>query len=140
MPIPLTRRRLLFLIGSVLTLLGTRPLAASDAELGEKAFWARCSACHSATEDRNKIGPSLKGVYGRRIGSLPDFDYSDAMREMGQAGARWDDASLALYLADPRAFVAGNKMSFQGIADPDEVARIIAYLRERAADPDAPGR
>lgn len=127
-------REVLILAGGALALILASILpacAASDGEFGEKAFWARCSTCHSATEDKNKIGPTLFGVYGRPIGSIRDFDYSDAMTAMGETGARWDDANLTLYLSDPRAFVAGNKMSFQGVKDPEEVARIIAYLKSQ---------
>lgn len=127
----MTRAVLVLAHAALLLIGGNASLAASEDGLGERAFWTRCSTCHSATEDRTKIGPTLLGILGRPIASVPGFDYSDALKELGDTGAIWDEANLSLYLTDPRAFVAGNKMSFQGVKDPGKVANIIAYLKAR---------
>ncbi|KQX19672.1 c-type cytochrome [Sphingomonas sp. Root1294] len=103
--------------------------AAGDATLGQAQF-ARCTSCHgmSATSPP-KIGPRLDGVYGRAAASIdPAYGYSDALR---LAKIRWDDASLDRFLAAPRSFVPGNKMTFTGVADAGVRANIVAYLKTR---------
>ena len=103
--------------------------AAQDAAAGEKVF-AKCKACRIADEDKNKIGPSLKGVIGRTAGTHPDFKYSKAMVEAGEGGLVWDEASLTTYLHDPKAMVKGTKMAFAGLKKDEEIADVIAYLKQ----------
>lgn len=103
--------------------------AAQDAAAGEKVF-NKCKACHVANEDKNKIGPSLMGVVGRAAGTHEGFKYSKAMVDAGQGGLVWDDAHLADYLRSPKAVVKGTKMVFVGLKKDDEVADIIAYLKQ----------
>jgi cytochrome c len=103
--------------------------AAQDAAAGEKVF-AKCKACHVADEDKNKIGPSLKGVIGRTAGTHADFKYSKAMVDAGAGGLVWDDANLTKYLHDPKAMVKGTKMAFVGLKKDDEIANVIAYLKQ----------
>lgn len=102
---------------------------AQDAAAGEKVF-AKCKACHVADEDKNKVGPSLKGVIGRTAGTHPDFKYSTAMIDAGKGGLVWDDAKLAEYLKDPKGLVKGTKMVFPGLKKDDEIANVIAYLKQ----------
>ncbi|MGN6537664.1 MAG: c-type cytochrome [Mesorhizobium sp.] len=101
---------------------------AQDAEAGKKAF-ARCMACHDAEKDVNKVGPTLKGIVGRRAGTVSRFRYSPAMKAAGEGGLVWDEPNLARYLADPKAAVSGNRMAFPGLKDPDEIRNVIAYLK-----------
>jgi cytochrome c len=103
--------------------------AAQDAAAGEKVF-AKCKACHVADEDKNKIGPSLMGVIGRTAGTHPGFKYSKAMADAGAGGLVWDDANLTSYLHDPKAMVKGTKMAFAGLKKDDEIANVIAYLKQ----------
>ena len=103
--------------------------AAQDAAAGEKVF-AKCKACHIADEDKNKIGPSLMGVIGKTAGTHPGFKYSNAMVEAGQGGLVWDEATLTTYLHDPKATVKGTKMAFVGLKKDDEIADVIAYLKQ----------
>lgn len=103
--------------------------AAQDAAAGEKVF-AKCKACHVADEDKNKIGPSLMGVMGRTAGTHAGFKYSNAMVDAGQGGLVWDDANLTAYLHDPKALVKGTKMVFVGLKKDDEIASVIAYLKQ----------
>jgi cytochrome c len=97
---------------------------AADAAHGKIVFQT-CAACHSEKPDA--IGPSLRGVYGRKAGSLPDFRYSNAMRH---ANIVWNDANLRDYLANPQAKVRGNRMPFGGLNDPQDIADVIAFLKD----------
>jgi cytochrome c len=103
--------------------------AAQDAAAGEKVF-AKCKACHVADEDKNKIGPSLMGVIGRTAGTYAGFKYSKAMVDAGAGGLVWDDANLTTYLHDPKGMVKGTKMAFPGLKKDDEIANVIAYLKQ----------
>jgi cytochrome c len=102
------------------------PADAADAVRGEDLWQSRCFACHSLDADR--VGPRHRGVYGRRAGSVPGFAYSPAL---ATAGITWDAGTLARWLADPRAFVPGTKMTIR-VADPADRADIIDYLRRES--------
>ncbi|CDX43606.1 Cytochrome c2 [Mesorhizobium plurifarium] len=107
--------------------------AGGDAALGKKVF-NRCMACHEAASDRDKVGPHLLGVVGRKAGSAESFQsrYSQAMKDAGAAGLVWDEANLTEYLKAPRQKVPGNRMAFTGLTSNDDIANVIAYLK---ADP-----
>jgi cytochrome c len=102
--------------------------ADGDAAKGEKVF-VKCKACHENEKGVNKIGPTLKGVVGRKTASVEGFAYSDAMKAKGAAGQVWDEATLTTYLPDPKAFVPGTKMAFAGLKNPADVADVIAFLK-----------
>lgn len=102
---------------------------AQDAAAGEKVF-TKCKACHVADEDKNKIGPSLHGIMGRTAGTHPDFKYSEAMVAAGTSGVKWDEPTLASYLHDPKGMVKGTKMVFPGLKKDEDVANVIAYLKQ----------
>ena len=102
---------------------------AQDAEKGAKVF-NKCMACHSI-EDKNKIGPSLKGIVGRKAASVEGYKYSDAMLAKAAEGVIWDEATLAAYLPDPKSFVPGTKMAFPGLKKPEDVANVIAFLKTK---------
>jgi cytochrome c len=102
----------------------TPPALAADAAHGKQVF-AQCAACHSDKPDA--IGPSLKGVYGRKSGSLLDFRYSNAML---RANLTWDDTNLHAYIEDPQAKVPGNHMPFGGLSSGQDVDDVIAYLKD----------
>jgi cytochrome c len=95
-----------------------------DASPKQNAF-DQCAVCHS-TDGSNGTGPTLRGVFGRKSGSVPGFRYSRAMRS---AEITWDEKTLDQYLSDPQEFIVGNVMPFSGVPDPAERARIIAFLR-----------
>ena len=94
-----------------------------DAMRGKTAF-ATCAVCHSVAANRNGIGPSLFGVVGRTAGTVPGYSYSAAMKTAGT----WTAARLDAYVTNPKATVPGNKMPFNGVADPQKRADIVAYL------------
>jgi cytochrome c len=118
----------LFAAISILTM-WTGQSQAQDAAAGEKVF-TKCKACHVADEDKNKVGPSLKSIIGRTAGTHEGFKYSPAMAEAGKGGLVWDDANLAAYLRDPKGMIKGTKMAFPGLKKDDEIANVIAYLKQ----------
>mgnify|MGYP003438993663 CR=1 FL=1 len=119
------------LIGMLLLAATIAPAKAEgDAGKGEQVF-ARCKACHDIDKGLNRLGPTMKGVVGRPVASVAEFKYSEAMLAKGAEGAVWDDASLAVYLADPKGFVPKTKMIFPGIKKPEEVADLISFLKTR---------
>jgi cytochrome c len=102
--------------------------AEGDAAKGEKVF-TKCKACHEVEKGVNKVGPTLKGVVGRKAASIADYKYSEAMIAKGAEGVVWDEATLTAYLPDPKAFVPKTKMAFAGLKKPEDVADVIAYLK-----------
>ena len=108
------------------------PASAQNAANGEDIF-KKCRACHDAGPDaKNKVGPALRGVFGRKAGTFEGFAYSDAMRAAGAKGLEWTDANVEKYLEDPRGFIPGNKMAFLGLKDEIDRKDIIAYLKDSA--------
>jgi cytochrome c len=104
-------------------------LAEGDAAAGEKVF-RKCKACHQVGEDaKNRVGPVLNGVVGRHAASVEDFKYSSAMAAKGEEGLVWTEENLDTYLAKPRDFVKGTKMTFAGLRDEQDRADVIAYLK-----------
>ena len=116
------RGTLLIICGFGAALMGS-PAAAADANHGKVLFQA-CAACHSEKPDA--IGPSLKGVVGRKAAALDDFRYSGPMR---RANLTWDEANLRAYIMDPQATVKGNRMPFGGLRNPGDVDDVVAYLK-----------
>ena len=96
---------------------------AADANHG-KELYQTCAACH--TERPDALGPSLKGVVGRKSAALEDFRYSNPMK---RANLVWDDDNLRDYIKDPQAKVKGNRMPYAGLTDGKDVDDLIAYLK-----------
>ena len=107
----------------ILVVLSAGAAAAADAEHG-KVLYQACIACHSERPDA--LGPSLKGVVGRRSASLEDFRYSNPMQ---RANLVWDEDNLRAYIQDPQAKVKGNRMPYGGVTNAKDVDDIIAYLK-----------
>ncbi|MBN9069981.1 MAG: cytochrome c family protein [Rhizobiales bacterium] len=103
-------------------------VGAQDADAGKGVF-RKCMACHDAEKGVNKLGPTLKGVVGRTAGTEAGFNYSAAMKAAGAGGLVWDEQNLSAYLADPKAKVAGNRMAFPGLKNPQQIKDVIAYLK-----------
>jgi cytochrome c len=110
-------------VGALLAIAGG-PGMAADVEAGKTAF-KKCALCHTTEAGKNKIGPSLFGIVGRKSATLENFNYSEAMKKFDHT---WDEETLDTYLADPRATVPGTKMIFPGIKDKTERDDVIAYL------------
>ena len=99
------------------------PVLAGDARRGEQLYLARCGACHSL--DSNGAGPRHRGVLGRRVASVPGFNYSPALARQRFA---WDLTRLNRWITNPNAMVPGNKMVVQLANDPLDRADIVAFL------------
>ena len=91
---------------------------------GREAFEKRCTGCHAL--DKNKVGPRLRGIYGRRAGADTEFTYSDAAKG---ASVTWDESTLDRWLINTESVIPGNDMSFR-LDNADERAGIIAYLKQ----------
>lgn len=107
--------------------------AEGDAVAGKKVF-RKCAACHTV-ETGNRVGPSLAGIVGRPVASLDGFRYSPAMKDFAGDARVWDEALLTEYLAAPRTVVKGTSMAFAGIRKGEEIADLIAYLKDPASAP-----
>ena len=116
-------------------LVGAGSAAAQDDLVATGKFeFLRCGRCHNATDTGPaKKGPHLHNLFGRKPGSLPDFEYSEAMVTFGRDKV-WDETTLAIFLRDPSGTVPGTKMNFDGIEKDEEVWALIAYLA--TLDPD----
>jgi cytochrome c len=99
-------------------------VVAQDAAAGKLVFM-QCAACHSI-DGSTRTGPTLKGIVGRKAGSIAEFRYSRAMK---RAAFVWDAGSLDAYLSHPQQQIPGNTMPFPGIADPKQRADLVAYLQ-----------
>jgi nitrite reductase (NO-forming) len=98
-----------------------------------RVAYRNCQACHSLDPGRTLIGPSLAGIFGRHSGSIPNFNYSPAMRK---ADIVWDDKTLDEYLAAPQKVVPGNRMPFPGLRSATDRYDVIAYLHSRNGQPE----
>jgi nitrite reductase (NO-forming) len=98
--------------------------ASGDVAAGKLVF-RKCQACHSLEPGKNGLGPSLVGIVGKKASSVPNFNYSPAMKA---SNLTWDIAMLDAYLADPQKSVPGNKMPFPGLKTENERKAVIAYL------------
>ena len=106
-----------------------RPAVVGDPAKG-KAIYGRCLACHAL--DRNRTGPKHCGLFGRRAGSVPDFNYSPAMR---RSKIVWNEKTLDRFLANPLKAVPCTAMGYAGVTDSQERADLIAWLKEANASP-----
>ena len=95
----------------------------ASAANGKVLFQKRCTGCHSL--EKNKEGPRLAGVYGRKAGSVADFSYSN---ELKNSKITWDGGMLDRWLTNPEVLVPDSDMAFH-VADPRERADIIEFLR-----------
>ncbi|HEY9038191.1 MAG TPA: c-type cytochrome [Roseovarius sp.] len=105
--------------------------AALDPELvaaGEKVF-RQCKACHQVGDGaKNRVGPILNGIVGHPAGQVEGFKYSNVLMDMADDGLVWDEENLKAFLADPRGFMKGTKMSFAGLRKDKDLDAITAYL------------
>lgn len=97
-------------------------LAEGDAATGKQLYESRCIGCHSI--DSNRVGPLHRGVVGRRVGSVTDYGYSDALK---QSDIIWSPTTLDQWLSNPEALIPGQKMGY-ALSEATERADVIAYL------------
>ena len=96
-------------------------------EDGDRLFRSTCGICHTIQPGQNRVGPSLAGIVGRKAGSAPGFNYSEANKN---SNVVWDEAQLDQYLTDPKEFMPGTKMIYPGMKDAEKRKALIAYLRD----------
>ncbi len=103
------------------------PALAQDLAAGENSF-KKCLPCHSVGEDaKNKVGPVLNGLDGRKSGTVEGYNYTEANKN---SGITWDEAQFREYIQDPRAKIKGTKMVFAGIKNENEITNLWAYLKQ----------
>lgn len=113
------------LLGLAAGALATGGAFASDAGAGEKVFKSKCGSCHTVEEGKNRTGPSLHGIIGRKAAQVAGFKYSDDMKG---SGIVWSNDKLAAYLEDPKKVVPKGSMVFAGLKKQDERDNVIAFL------------
>ena len=107
--------------------------AAGDTEAGARAF-GPCAACHSLEPGRHLTGPSLAHLWGRKAGAAEGFArYSSALES---ADIVWNEKTLDAWLADPKALIPGNSMTFPGIKDAKARVNLIAFLKSASGSAD----
>jgi cytochrome c len=112
-------------VAAAIGMLAALPAQAQNADAGQKAFKQQCGLCHDTAAGKNRVGPSLFGVVGRKAGSVEGFHYSDANKN---SGLTWDEATLDKYLADPRGVVPGTTMTYAGVKNDQQRHDIVSYL------------
>lgn len=112
--------------------------AGGDAAAGKDVF-KECMACHTVEAGKNKVGPSLAGVVGRKAGAIEGFKYSKPMQEKAAAGYTWTEDNLKAYLMAPKEVVPGGTMAYAGLKNVPKykenaekaAENLIAYLAEQ---------
>jgi cytochrome c len=106
---------------------------ADDVDLAAgKSSFNKCLACHAIGEGaKNKVGPVLNGLDGRKSGTAADYNYSDANKN---SGVTWNEAQFKEYIKDPKAKIPGTKMAFAGIKSENEINNLWAYVSQFDAD------
>src|SRR5687768_13838833 len=107
-------------------------LASADPAKGEQVF-KKCAACHNAEPGGpNALGPALFGVMGNPVAGHPGFAFSPALKEKGGS---WDWETMSQWLANPKKFAPGTKMTFAGLGNPEDRANVMAFLNSRDSSP-----
>jgi cytochrome c len=104
---------------------------AQDVAAGKTSF-NKCMACHAiGTGAKNKVGPELNGLDGRKSGTAPDYSYSDANKN---SGITWNEAQFKDYIKDPKVKIPGTKMAFAGIKNEKEINDVWAFIAQYDKD------
>lgn len=119
----------LITVFAALALAGSGHALAQDAGAGEKVF-KKCKACHAVGEGaKNKVGPHLNELFGRKAAAIEGYKYSKAFKAAGEDGLVWNEETLDKFLLKPKAMIKKTKMSFGGLKKDEDRANIIAYLQ-----------
>lgn len=106
-------------------------LAAADAAKGEAVF-KKCAACHNADPGgAHALGPNLHAIMGAAVAGKPGYAYSDALK--GKGGT-WDWDTMSAWLASPKKFAPGTKMTFAGLSSPEERANLMVWLNAQGSN------
>ena len=125
------KRLTLSALGVIASSAATSAALAQDVAAGKTSF-NKCMACHAIGPGaKNKIGPELNGLDGRKSGTAPDYSYSDANKN---SGITWNETQFKDYIKDPKAKIPGTKMAFAGIKNEQEVKDLTAFLKQFGKD------
>lgn len=114
----------------------TEAVPIGDAARGAELFVQECSQCHQIGEEaRNRIGPHLNEVFGRRAAGIDGYTYSTAMQRKGASGLTWTLETLDAYIENPRALVTGTRMAYRGLAPEEARNDLMAFLRDWSDNP-----
>ncbi|MGI9522162.1 MAG: c-type cytochrome [Hyphomicrobiaceae bacterium] len=102
-----------------------------DVAAGKRTY-KKCAACHFYNKEKNRVGPHLVGIVGRKAGEVDKYKYSKALKKMAEEGLIWDEASLDKYLESPRKFIKRGKMAFAGLKKLKDRKDVIAFLKAEA--------
>lgn len=106
-----------------------------DADRGAELY-SQCKGCHQVGADaRNRVGPQLNFLFGRKAAGLDDFRYSKSLQRVGANGVEWHADTLSEFLENPRKFASGTRMSYRGMKSAEDRADLIAYLRTFSDNP-----
>ena len=115
------------LIAAVISVAGTGVAAAQDLTAGATSY-KKCVTCHDVGPTaKNKVGPLLNGLDGRKSGTIAGYNYSDANKA---SGITWSEATFLEYIKDPKAKIPGTKMIYAGLKDEKRVKDLIAFLKQ----------
>jgi cytochrome c len=119
------------LIVSIILATSIGSASAQDLAAGATSF-KKCASCHELGDNaKNKVGPLLNGLEGRRTGTIAGYNYSDANKN---SGIVWNDEQFLDYIKDPKKKIPGTKMVFAGIKNENEAKSLWAYLKQFGAD------
>ena len=119
------------IVASAVIVASSGSVLAQDLAAGENSF-KKCLPCHSVGADaKNKVGPVLNGLEGRKSGTIEGYNYTEANKN---SGITWDETVFADYIKDPRAKIPGTKMVFAGIKNEKEAADLWAYMAQFGPD------
>jgi cytochrome c len=110
----------------------TPMLASADLAAGER-MTRQCTSCHGFDQGGgNKVGPNLWDIVGAPKSAADGYNYSNAFQELE---GDWTYENLNAFLYNPNSYAPGTKMSYRGIADDEDRANLIAYMRSLSDDP-----
>ena len=125
------KRLTLSALGVIASSAATSAALAQDVAAGKTSF-NKCMACHAiGAGARNKVGPELNGLDGRKSGTAPDYSYSDANKN---SGINWNETQFKDYIKDPKAKIPGTKMAFAGIKNEKEINDLWAFIEQYDKD------
>jgi cytochrome c len=118
------------MLGVVVCALASPAKAQGNAEEGEAVF-KKCKTCHDVGNGaKNKVGPPLNDIVGRKAAAADGFSYSPEMKKLGSDGFLWSEENLSRYLENVKNVVANGKMVFPGLKDEQDRKDLIAYLKK----------
>jgi len=119
------------LVAALISVAGAGVAAAQDLAAGATSY-KKCAACHDVGPTaKNKVGPVLNGLDGRKSGTVAGYSYSEANKA---SGITWNEQSFLEYIKDPKAKIPNTKMAFAGIKNETEAKALWAYLKQYDAE------